>query len=125
VAERPDDLDRDSATDGDTDRTTDPAPDAPTGAGESRGIRRYWWVAGLAIVAFVVIVLVPLASGDPDGLQRVAQDNGFLGSAQGSGYSVIPGYTIPGRPRRRGRDLRADRRGRPRPGPSPTLAATP
>ncbi len=80
----------------DPDEATDPAPDAPGEATEPRGIRRYWWVAGLAIVALVVIVLVPFASGDPDGLQRVAQDNGFLGSAQGPAYSVIPGYTIPG-----------------------------
>ena len=53
-------------------------------------------MAGLAIVALVVIVLVPFASGDPDGLQRVAQDNGFLGSAQDLLLGLIAGYAIPG-----------------------------
>lgn len=57
---------------------------------------RYWWVAGLAIAAIVVIVLVPLASRDPDGLERVAEDKGFLESAQDALFSILPGYTIPG-----------------------------
>jgi hypothetical protein len=39
---------------------------------------RWWWVVGLAIAALVVIVLAPLASADPDGLERVAEDQGFL-----------------------------------------------
>jgi len=87
VADRPDDR-------GDAPPETEPA--GPTETRASRGIRRYWWVAGLAIVVLVVIVLVPYASGDPDGLQRVAQDNGFLGSAQDPGFSLIPGYAVPG-----------------------------
>jgi hypothetical protein len=29
---------------------------------------RLWWVAGLAIAILVVVMLAPLASGDPDGL---------------------------------------------------------
>ena len=33
---------------------------------------------GIAIAALVVIVLAPLASPDPDGLERVAEDKGFL-----------------------------------------------
>jgi hypothetical protein len=60
------------------------------------GRRRLWWVAGLAIAALVVVVLAPLASSDPDGLQRVAQDNGFIGQAQSAVYSLIPGYAVPG-----------------------------
>ena len=61
-----------------------------------KGLRRWWWVAGLAIAALVVVVLAPLASSDPDGLTRVAQDNGFIGAAQDAAYSVIPNYTVPG-----------------------------
>jgi hypothetical protein len=57
---------------------------------------RYWWVVGLAIAAIVVIVLVPLASQDPDGLERVAEDKGFLESAQDALFSILPDYTIPG-----------------------------
>jgi hypothetical protein len=62
----------------------------------ARRLGRYWWVAGLAIAALVVIVLAPLASPDPDGLERVAQDNGFLANAQSTLYSIIPDYTVPG-----------------------------
>lgn len=61
-----------------------------------RGIARYWWVAGLAIAAVIVIILAPLASPDPDGLERVAEDHGFLANAQGALYSIIPDYTVPG-----------------------------
>ena len=62
----------------------------------ARRLGRYWWVAGLAIAAVIVIVLAPLASPDPDGLERVAQDNGFLANAQSTLYSIIPDYTVPG-----------------------------
>jgi hypothetical protein len=69
---------------------------ATEGASPRRGPRRLWWVAGLAIAALVIVVLAPLASSDPDGLQRVAQDNGFIGRAQDAVYSLIPGYAVPG-----------------------------
>jgi PDGLE domain len=59
-------------------------------------LRRYWWLAGLAIAAVVVIVLAPLASSDPDGLEYVAERHGFLESAQDVAYSFMPDYTIPG-----------------------------
>ena len=61
-----------------------------------RRLGRWWWVVGLAIAAAVVIVLAPLASSDPDGLERVAGDQGFLESARDAVYSIIPDYTIPG-----------------------------
>jgi hypothetical protein len=53
-------------------------------------------VVGLAIAALIVAVLAPLASGDPDGLERVAGDHGFLQSARDAIYSIIPDYTVPG-----------------------------
>jgi len=59
-------------------------------------LRRYWWVVGLAIAALIVVVLAPLASADPDGLERVAGDHGFLQSARDAIYSIIPDYTVPG-----------------------------
>jgi cobalt/nickel transport system permease protein len=67
-----------------------------SGASQQHGIGRYWWVIGLAIAALVVIVLAPLASADPDGLERVAEDLGFLGAARDALYSIIPDYTVPG-----------------------------
>jgi hypothetical protein len=56
---------------------------------------RWWWVAGLAIAALVVIVLAPLASPDPDGLERVAEDQGFLDRARDAIYNVFPDYHLP------------------------------
>lgn len=56
---------------------------------------RFWWVAGLAIAALIVVVLAPLASPDPDGLERVAEDHGFLQSARDAVFSIIPDYTVP------------------------------
>lgn len=59
-------------------------------------MHRRWWVAGLAIAVLVVILLAPLASPDPDGLERVAEDRGFISQAEGTLFAVLPDYTIPG-----------------------------
>ncbi|HSI99930.1 MAG TPA: PDGLE domain-containing protein [Patescibacteria group bacterium] len=59
--------------------------------------RRGWWVAGgLAIAAIVVVVAAFLASGDPDGLERVAEDIGFIGAGEDSPFTVIADYVFPG-----------------------------
>lgn len=56
----------------------------------------WWWVVGLGIAALVVIILAPMASPDPDGLERIAEDKGFLEQAQDALYNILPDYTIPG-----------------------------
>jgi cobalt/nickel transport system permease protein len=53
------------------------------------------WIVGGAIAALVVVLLSPLASADPDGLERVAEDLGFLERGQPAPYEVIPDYTLP------------------------------
>jgi hypothetical protein len=58
-------------------------------------LRKYWWVFGL-LLAFGVALLSPLASPHPDGLERVAEDEGFLDQAQDAPYNVIPDYVFPG-----------------------------
>jgi len=59
--------------------------------------RRYRWaIAGLVIAALVVIVLAPLASSDPDGLDRVSEDRGFAGESKDAPYEILPDYSIPG-----------------------------
>ena len=58
-------------------------------------IRRYWWVAGLIIAAAVVIVLAPLASSDPDGLERVAIDSGFAEQGTEAAFEILPDYSVP------------------------------
>jgi len=73
------------------------APPVEPSAQGARGlISRYWWVVGLLITVVVVIFAAAFASSDPDGLERVAEDKGFLDAAQGSSYEIIPGYTVPG-----------------------------
>jgi hypothetical protein len=51
---------------------------------------------GIAIAAMVVIVLAPLASSDPDGLERVAEDQGFIERAQNFFSGLLGDYAIPG-----------------------------
>jgi cobalt/nickel transport system permease protein len=58
-------------------------------------IRRYWWVAGLLVAAAVVIILGPMASSDPDGLERVAIDSGFAEQGQEAGFQILPDYSVP------------------------------
>lgn len=59
--------------------------------------RRYRWaIAGLAIAALVVIILAPLASSDPDGLDRVSGDKGFAEEGKDHPYSFLSDYSIPG-----------------------------
>ena len=59
-------------------------------------MRNLWWAAGLVLAALIVIVLAPLASSDPDGLERVASDGGWLREAQAAPYQILPGYSVPG-----------------------------
>jgi hypothetical protein len=56
---------------------------------------KYWWVIGL-MFALGVVFLSPLASSDPDGLERVAEDAGFLSRAEDAPYEVMPDYAFPG-----------------------------
>jgi cobalt/nickel transport system permease protein len=54
-----------------------------------------WAAVGLAI-ALAVTLLAPLASPHPDGLERVAEDVGFIETAQDAPYEIIPDYVFPG-----------------------------
>jgi cobalt/nickel transport system permease protein len=55
---------------------------------------RGWVIAGL-LAALAVVLLSPLASAAPDGLERVATDLGFAGRAVGSPFEILPDYTVP------------------------------
>ena len=44
--------------------------------------RRRLLLGGLIVCVLLVVVLSPLASSAPDGLERVARDHGFLGTAR-------------------------------------------
>ena len=53
------------------------------------------WVVGGLAVALLLLLAAPFASGHPDGLEWVAESTGFLGTAQGAPFSILPDYTIP------------------------------
>ena len=61
---------------------------------ESARGSRGWVLAG-ALISLAVVLLSPLASADPDGLDRVAQDLGFLGKGASARYQIIPDYALP------------------------------
>ncbi len=66
---------------------------APGSASTRRG--GVVWVAGL-LFALLLAVASPLASSHPDGLEWVAEQQGFLFKAQGPLYNIIPDYSFPG-----------------------------
>ncbi len=62
-------------------------------AGAEKG-GRGWLYAGV-LASLVVVLLSPLASASPDGLERVAENLGFLEIGAAAPYRLLPDYTIP------------------------------
>jgi hypothetical protein len=58
-------------------------------------LKKYWWIVGL-LLALGVALLSPLASPHPDGLERVAEDQGFAHKAKEAPIQVIADYLFPG-----------------------------
>jgi cobalt/nickel transport system permease protein len=63
--------------------------EARTGQGGMR-----WMVVGY-IIALLLVFVSPLANPNPDGLERIAEDHGFLEVAQAPIYTLLPDYTVP------------------------------
>jgi cobalt/nickel transport system permease protein len=60
---------------------------------EKKPLRAGAWgfaAAGLAVAALLVLVVAPLASDEPDGLERVAIDQGFIDSAEDHALAESP-----------------------------------
>lgn len=62
-----------------------------------------FWIfigAGLIVAAVLAIFISPFASSSPDGLEKVAEDKGFLKAAEEADtswdHSPVPDYAIPG-----------------------------
>ncbi len=53
------------------------------------------WIVGGVLIALLAVLLAPLASGNPDGLERIAEDLGFLADGQAAPFEILPDYTIP------------------------------
>jgi cobalt/nickel transport system permease protein len=56
---------------------------------------KFVWVAGL-LIALALAVASPLASTHPDGLEFVAEQQGFIDKAQANPFNIIPDYAMPG-----------------------------
>ena len=54
-----------------------------------------WWLIGL-VASLAVACLSPLASSSPDGLERVAEDKGFISLAGEAPFQIIADYVFPG-----------------------------
>jgi cobalt/nickel transport system permease protein len=55
---------------------------------------RGWIVTG-ALISLAVVLISPLASASPDGLERVAINLGFIDRGMDAPYQVLPDYTLP------------------------------
>ncbi len=67
-------------------------PDLLAAPEEGKG--RGWVVAG-ALISLAVVLISPLASASPDGLERVAINLGFINQGQDAPYQILPDYTLP------------------------------
>lgn len=70
-------------------------PDLLLGGEQATGTASAAWVMGGLLLALVLAAFSFLASGTPDGLERVAADKGFLGTALDPVYNIFPDYTLP------------------------------
>ena len=69
-------------------------PDLLGEGSESAKGSRGWVLTG-ALISLAVVLISPLASSDPDGLERVAINMGFIDTGLSAPYSIIPDYTLP------------------------------
>lgn len=58
-------------------------------------MNKKWWLIALAF-CLVVATISPLASSSPDGLEKVAEDNGFISVAEDSPFTIVADYVFPG-----------------------------
>ena len=58
-------------------------------------MRLRWWIAAYLLV-LAVVLSAPLASNAPDGLERLAESEGFAESATDPQFSILAEYLFPG-----------------------------
>ena len=54
-----------------------------------------WWHIAL-LICLAIAFISPLASSSPDGLEKVAEDKGFMEEAVEAPYELITDYVLPG-----------------------------
>jgi len=67
-------------------------------SGVRRGTLAAFVAAGLALCVALALLVAPRASSQPDGLERVAQDEGFAARAEAHALEGLPtaGYAVEG-----------------------------
>jgi cobalt/nickel transport system permease protein len=70
-------------------------PDLVAAGEKAQPAGRLVWVVGF-LLSLLLVVFAPLASARPDGLEWVAEQKGFLDTAQDPVYNLIPDYVLPG-----------------------------
>lgn len=70
-------------------------PDLVDSQAKSQKSSALVWIVGL-LIAILLAVASPLASAHPDGLEWVAEQQGFLEAAREPFYNIIPDYVLPG-----------------------------
>ena len=58
-------------------------------------MNKKWWLIAF-VVCMLLVTISPLASSSPDGLEKVAEDKGFIGLAEGSPFEIVSDYVFPG-----------------------------
>jgi hypothetical protein len=61
-------------------------------------MRLRYYLALLAVgigIALLITLFSPFASSEPDGLEKVAENEGFITEAEGAPYEVIADYVLP------------------------------
>ncbi len=58
-------------------------------------INRKWWPLAL-VLCLVFATISPLAYSFPDGLEKVAEDKGFISAAEEAPFELITDYNFPG-----------------------------
>ena len=62
---------------------------------EMRGRGGRGWIAAGVMITLFTVILAPLASANPDGLERVAENLGFIHAGQDAPFQIFPDYTLP------------------------------
>lgn len=70
-------------------------PDLLQQGASASGQKSSTWVAAGLVIALIVAFFSFTTSSDPDGLERVAKDQGFLETTFEPIYNLLPDYTIP------------------------------
>ncbi|MGD2158399.1 MAG: energy-coupling factor ABC transporter permease [Anaerolineales bacterium] len=64
--------------------------EARSDSGSGRG-----WILVGVLISLAVVLISPLASASPDGLERVAINLGFIDKEVNAPYQLLPDYTLP------------------------------